>query len=267
MTSTRERLNRWLWPLEQLGLAAFRFVFPPSCPLCEESTDSGSWRMEGHLVTPVLCQPCIEVITPATGNRCFRCGVTLGLYVKSTDGCPNCRRRGFRFSQVVRLGNYEDELRQACIRGKAPHQQPLAAALANLFWLQERTALEAANADLIAPVPRFWTRRLMQEHHSAETISRVLAQRLGLPLRRTLLHKIRWTTDQSDLAAAQRKKNLRNAFAVWFGRRELKGKTVLLVDDILTTGTTANECARALLNAGAKRVVVAVLAVVPPVRK
>lgn len=77
-----------------------------------------------------------------------------------------------------------------------------------------------------------------------------------------MLRKIKWTRDQSDLTASHRKLNLKDAFAV--RPRSLAGKTVLLVDDILTTGTTANECSRALLHAGAAKVIVAVIAVVPP---
>ena len=92
----------------------------------------------------------------------------------------------------------------------------------------------------------------------------MLAKRLGKPHGRGLLRKIKWTPDQSDLTAANRKLNLKDAFAVRPRPRLLAGKTVLLVDDILTTGTTANECTRALLHAGVAKVIVAVVAVVPP---
>jgi ComF family protein len=169
----------------------------------------------------------------------------------------------FRFQQVIRFGLYDDSLRHACIRAKATTQFPLAAALANQLWFSERSDLEATNVDVIAPVPCHWTRRLLRPHHAAETIARVLAKRLEKPLHRRLLLKQRLTADQSDLSAAQRRLNLKDAFAVSASRRSIVGKTVLLVDDILTTGTTANECTRTLLNAGAKRVFVAVIAVVP----
>jgi ComF family protein len=159
---------------------------------------------------------------------------------------------------------YNDVLRTACIRAKAATQSPLAAALANFLWLQECHEFDSASVDLVVPVPRHWTKHLMLPHHAAETISRVLARRLGKPHVRGLLRKIRWTPDQSDLTATNRKLNLKDAFAVRPRPRSLAGKTVLLVDDILTTGTTANECTRALLHAGAAKVIVAVVAVVPP---
>ncbi len=251
----------------ELCRSAYRFVFPPACPLCHDEVDASSCEVDGRLVTPILCDRCSSEIILAPGNRCLRCGVSLGPYVSSEQGCSRCRNREFRFDQVIRLGAYDGLLREACIRGKSSHTQPVSAALANALWLSERATLEAVQPDLVVPVPRYWTRRLTQAHHQAETISRVLSQRLRVPHARTLLHKTRLTPDQSELTATQRKLNLRGAFSVWLGQRQVAAKTILLVDDILTTGTTANECAKTLLKAGAKRVIVAAIAVVPPYRR
>ncbi len=246
-------------PLLHLGRAALHFVFPPACPLCQADVD----HSEVQPVSARLCGKCLSEVSKPRGNRCRRCGLPVGPYVRSDEGCPKCRSHKFRFQQVIRFGLYDDALRQACIRAKATTQFPLAAALANLLWLSEQLDLQAANVDVIAPVPCHWTRRVMRPHHAAETISRVLAKRLKKPLHRSLLCKKRLTTDQSDLPAAQRRLNLKDAFAVPWHSRSPTGKTVLLVDDILTTGTTANECTRTLLNAGAKQVIVAVISVVP----
>ena len=253
--------------LRDLCRAAYRFVFPPCCPLCHRDVDSATREVHGQCITPTLCDDCATEVVPALANRCRHCGLPLGKYVLSEDGCPTCRPREFRFDQVIRLGIYDGLLRAACIRGKSPYMQPLSAALANQLWLTERPELESVQADFVVPVPRYWTRRILQEHHQAETLSRILAQHLRVPHARTLLHKVRLTPDQSDLTAAPRKQNLQHAFAVWLGRRKIADKTILLVDDILTTGTTANECARVLLRAGAKRVVVATIAVVSPHRQ
>ena len=240
-----------------------RFVFPPSCPLCQADAEDHATDSGRHTVSPMLCGMCLDDVSKPRGNRCCRCGLPVGPHVRSDHGCPACRSQKFRFQQVIRFGLYDDLLRQACIRAKSTTQFPLAAALANLLWLSEQLDLETANVDVVAPVPCHWTRRMMRPHHAAETISRVLAGRLGKPLQRRLLRKKRLTSDQSDLPAAQRRLNLKDAFAVQLHPRSLVGKTVLLVDDILTTGTTANECTRTLLHAGAKQVVVAVIAVVP----
>lgn len=263
MTDTLPIARRVLQPFGQFGRAAFRFVFPPSCPLCHGDVEMTELDACGRPIVPLLCGRCTADMQPPAGERCQRCGLPVGPFVFNRDGCPNCRSQEFRFQRVIRAGLYENALRRACIRAKASTQFPLAAALANLLWVTEREDFEAEQADLVVPVPRHWSRRIIHSHHAAETMSRVLSWRLGKPHRRTLLHKVRFTPDQSDLTAAQRKLNLKKAFVVWPRPRSLVGKTVLLVDDILTTGTTANECARVLLRAGAKRVVVAVIAVVP----
>lgn len=255
------RLSR---PFVQLGQAAFRFVIPPSCPLCHQDVELDRQDSFGRTIAPHLCHQCALDMRPQPNRCCPRCGLPIGPYARADDGCPFCRTQSFRFCRVIRLGLYNDLLRTACIRAKSATQSPLAAALANLFWLQERDALDAEQIDLVVSVPRHWTRNLAQPHHAAETISRTLARRLSKPHRPGLLRKIKWTPDQSDLSAANRKLNLKDAFAVRSRPQSMAGQSVLLVDDILTTGTTANECSRALLKAGAAKVIVAVVAVVPP---
>lgn len=251
-------------PLTQLGRAAFRFVFPPLCPLCHRDVEFEDRDDLGRSIAPVLCDQCSEDMLPSPSRRCLRCGLPVGPHARTDDGCPHCRSQKFRFRRVIRAGLYDDSMRSACIRAKSATQFPLAAALANLLWRHERDDLNSASIDVVIPVPRHWTKHLMLPHHAAETMARVLARRLGKPHGRGLLRKIKWTPDQSDLTAANRKLNLKDAFAVWPRPRSLAAKTVLLVDDILTTGTTANECTRALLHAGAAKVIVAVIAVVPP---
>lgn len=263
MSSTSRLWWQGTQPLVQLGRAALHFVFPPSCPLCHADVEIPSSDLGSHAISPMLCGKCLGDVVMPRGNRCRRCGLPVGPYVRSDHGCSMCESQKFRFQQVIRFGVYDDSLRHACIRAKANTQYPLAAALANLLWLSEQIELTAANVDMVAPVPCHWTRRLVRPHHAAETISRVLAARLGKPLQRRLLKKRRLTPDQSDLVAAQRRRNLKDAFSVGRQSRSLVGKTVLLVDDILTTGTTANECTRTLLKAGAEQVLVAVIAVVP----
>jgi ComF family protein len=263
MNEAQKLTARLTRPLVQVGRAACRFVFPLSCPRCHVDVEPQALDSGEELIAPVLCRRCTGEVLPPPGNRCRRCGVPLGPHVRSDNGCVWCRSQRFHFERVIRLGLYDESMRNACIRAKSSTQAPLAAALANLLWLTEWEDLMAAAVDLVVPVPQFLTRRLARPHHAAETISRVLAQRLGRPHRRTLLRKIRFTADQSELTSAERRVNLKDAFTAWPHAQSLTGKTVLLVDDLLTTGSTANECARTLRNAGAKQVVVAVIAVVP----
>ena len=112
----------------------------------------------------------------------------------------------------------------------------------------------------MVPVPLHWRRRWRRGYNQSEALARPIAARLRLPFRPgSWLRRIRNTPEQKGSGmAAERLENVRGAFRV--AGAELAGRTVLLVDDVLTTGSTASEAARTLRRAGAKRVVVAVLA-------
>jgi len=175
--------------------------------------------------------------------------------------CLNCQRRDYRFHEVIRLGLYQEDLRRAVISGKATEHRALCVAMARLLLQTQRERLLAVTADVIAPVPSHWLKRLIVWHHQADLLAETIALELSLPLFPRLLQKLRMTPDQSDLPRAERQKNLRDAFGV-SNPGLVKNRVVMLIDDVLTTRTTANECARALRKAGAKRVVVVAIAAV-----
>jgi ComF family protein len=137
--------------------------------------------------------------------------------------------------------------------------EDLAEALARL-WLQvKEPELRAPAADVVVPVPLYWTRRVRRGYNQAAALARALSRPLGLPYAPRWLWRCRYTPRQTGKSGTDRRAGLRGAFRA-ARRAELTGKTVLLVDDVLTTGTTASEAARALKQAGAKTVLVAVLA-------
>jgi predicted amidophosphoribosyltransferase len=210
-------------------------LYPPVCAFCSASLD-----VDLDTDGVRLCSTCHSAFLNSE-EACVRCGLPVGPHVNTNDGCASCSSRDFRFKRVVRLGVYKDELRHACIRAKNPGAEPLAGALAGHLAEIHRVELVEMKLDLVVVVPQFWAHRATRSHHSAETIAEVLSERLGVPFRRRLLRKPKRTPDQSSLPRTERLKNLAKAFAVQRGT-ELKGQRVLLVDDILTTGTTANEC-------------------------
>ena len=231
-------------------------LYPPACTFC-----LGPPHPASASDTLRLCAECRAAFLN-DDRPCIRCGLPVGPHVDTSSGCFQCHRRDYRFQRVFRLGLYKDELRQACIRAKSRDAVPLAGDLAVLLEQTHHAAMRQMNPDVVVSVPQFWGHRLTRVHHAAETMAAVLAERLRVPCRRRLLRKPHRTPDQSALTRTQRLKNLHRAFAVQRNCR-LTGQRVLLVDDILTTGTTASECSRALRNAGAAFVAVAVIAVVP----
>ena len=233
--------------------AALGFVYPPECSLCGTEIDG---------LPNVFCVLCQEKLKPVLLNECPRCGAPLGPYADLTKGCGQCRKESFAFDRVVRLGIYDGEMRLACLRAKAAGGSNLARGLADLLVDQKQSMLKDFGVDLVVPIPEHWSRRLLHPHYAAETLSRQVARRLGIRFSRTTLLKHRRTPKQATSPTPLRRLQQQGSFVV---RRtsDVAEKTILLVDDILTTGSTASAAAKTLKNAGASRVIVAVIAVSP----
>ncbi len=243
-------------PLSSACDSAVEFLYPPACNLCEQALPSGRRGGERDAIAARLCAECRTALAPRAGNRCVRCDAPVGPYLDTSRGCIHCRSDRFAFERVLSLGVYEQRLRQAILSAKEPGGAPLATALAELLWQTQGGVLAATAIDVVVPVPHHWTERLTHPHLPPVTLAVTLARRLRAACDRHILRKTRRTPQQSSLSGVRRRENLRGAFrAVSRGRG-----TVLLVDDVLTTGTTAHRAAEALQAAGTQRVLVAVIA-------
>jgi ComF family protein len=186
--------------------------------------------------------------------------VTVGPHTDVSTGCPSCRKEGFAFDGAVRLGLYDGPLRDVVLLLKHAHNEGLADIMAAEWARHAREQLIALGAGCVVPVPLHWWRRWQRGYNQSEVLARGLGRALGIAVHGKGLRRIRATAMQNQQASVSAKRdNVRGAFVA---RRSLKcaGQTVLLVDDVLTTGSTAHEAARALRKAGAGRVVVAALA-------
>lgn len=231
------------------------FVYPQTCPFCGDEAGSASSMSS----CPSLCVRCCCQLAETIESACARCGAPVGPHLETSSGCIHCRGRRFAFERAVCLGVYKDALRRACLESKKPNGAPLSAAMAQLLWQRQARAIARQGIDVVTSVPDHWSRRLVRPHNPSETLARALARCLQVDFDPHILLKVRRTPAQAALPPGKRLTNLKRAFRVRpFAR--MHGVSLLLVDDILTTGTTANEVSRVLRRAGASRVVVAVVA-------
>jgi ComF family protein len=237
--------------LASLASRSLDLLFPPQCTLCQDEMDSS-------LAGTLLCTSCRGELLGGAGLRCPRCGGSTPQPVAGGESCGHCRGSWFHFTQAVALGVYRGALQHAVLQMKRPECTSLTLAMADLFWNSRGSEIAALAADVVMPIPMHWWRRWLSGINSPELLAEVIGQRLGRPVVSSMLSR-RLTPPQGGLSPARRRLNLRGTMRVRFGR-SLKGQRVLLIDDVLTTGATSSEAARALRKAGAADVVVAVLA-------
>jgi len=176
-----------------------------------------------------------------------------------SDGCAACRGRSLGFDTSIALGIYEGALRDLCLRLKHERYAWLAPWLSELLIEARYEAVARLPADAwVVPVPLHWWRRWQRGYNQADELANGLARRLKLPVHR-ILRRVAATPKLAHVGRTARSELMHRVFRAR-ARPGLAGRTVLLVDDVLTTGATCGEAARALKRAGAAQVIVVVIA-------
>jgi len=218
--------------------ALLDLLFPPRCAGCGRS---GSW----------LCSACISEIEFIEPPLCSRCGLP-----SVENPCLSCQIDPLAIQGIRGVGYLRGPLKRAVYQFKYRQKRKLALPLADLMhhYLLENPL----PAELIVPVPLHMDRLRERGYNQAALLARELSARSGLPLEEGSLVRIRETAPQVVLKADERRKNVRGAFR---GQGEkLRGRQVLLIDDVSTTGATLEACAEALREKGVRSVWALVLA-------
>lgn len=272
---------RWLG--QQAGVlsnAALSLVFPPTCVWCDSLLDVAS-------IEPKLCHHCDQKFT-LTESTCPKCGALTDQRVQprplasdsatgelpdqrasktGAPACNECRGKKYAFDRVFALGRYAGEIQAAVVRMKAESGQSLAFALGKRLgdhlkrsnWRETPSAdIRQQSAVLLTCISKHWLKRVLTGVNSAETIMKGVAKELCLPATNDLLICGRRVKKQSLLGPDQRIRNVKSAWSV-NPDFDIHGIHVIIVDDTMTTGATANEAARVLKRAGCSRVSVAVI--------
>ena len=234
----------------KLGEGFDDLCFPRICPVC--AGDADHWG---------FCPPCRAELLDAAGSVCPRCAMPVGPHALVTKGCSECRGRSLGYDAAVALGPYQGPIRGLCLQLKHEESAWLAHWVGHLVADSCRSKLQAeiAGGAWVVPIPLHWTRRITRGYNQAEEIALGLAKSLRLKVREPLRRPIA-TPALALLGRTERAKIMKNAFTVRRRfRAKLAGRTILLVDDILTSGATTGAASRALKRAGAKRVIVVVV--------
>lgn len=244
LLASLDRLGR------DLGRGLLELFYPACCHVCAQPlAPSGA----------PICPTCRDAFRTDPLASCPRCAAGVGPFALTDGGCSRCREESLPFEAAVRLGRYDGPLRDVILRMKHHTGEALAELMGELLADLAGPQLLALKAEVVVPVPLHWWRRWRRGYNQSAALAHGLAAGLKLPYQPGWLRRIRNTPPQTSQTLAGRRENVRGAFRARPGV-PLRGRSVLLVDDVMTTGATASEAARALRAGGAARVVVAVLA-------
>lgn len=247
----------------QAAAAAFHLIYPVHCPFCDRI-------LTGEEAERLVCADCCEKLQFAEDPCCMKCGRPL--ISSAEEFCPQCRTKRHYYVQARSLLIYQGDTGHSLNRLKSANRRDHAAFYAHYMaesyggWMHER------GIDTIVPVPLYPKKKRERGYNQAELLARRIAGETGIRMEEGILLKVQDTRQQKRLNAAERRENLRGAFAVRAVRRELPdgssalvstalGRRILLVDDIYTTGATADMASKVLLDAGAQAVYVLTAAI------
>lgn len=204
------------------------FLYPPKCPVCEEPAQG-------------LCKKCSARAKYA------------GLVYQKGDGEQNSGRR-FEAAYAVFQYNF---VASAVYHFKYGGKIDYGRTLGRLMWEDAREILESWGLDCIVPVPLHTKRQRRRGFNQSRVLAEEISKGLGIPVFPEMVLRCKDTKPMKELNALQRQNNLKKAFKL--GKNDVKSKTILIVDDIYTTGATADEIAKVLRDAGAAKVYVLTL--------
>ena len=226
-------------------ISPISLLYPLACLLCRQRLSVGS---------PLLCEACFRALQPLRPPVCQRCGVGVAGAYDSDALCRRCQMAPFVFEKACAPFSYTGVVREAVHAFKYEGHDRLGLWLADRMAQLAQTQLPLGAIERVVPVPLHWLKSRMKGRNAVAVLAKAVAAELALPYDGHALRRRRWTTSQTRLTRAQRFHNVVGAFAV--RRRGAARGAVLLVDDVLTSGATAQACALAFREMAIKTFVI-----------
>ncbi|WP_036606744.1 ComF family protein [Oribacterium sp. P6A1] len=228
-------------PVKMLYQRAVDLLFPRRCPICEEPV-----MPKGELI----CPECIREIHFIKEPFCKVCGREIGS--REDEICSNCRRHRFSFEYGYALMSYSDVVAHSITRikytGAKEYLDFYGKTAARIYG----DRIKSMRVDAIVPVPVHKSRLKKRGYNQAQVLAEIMGRELGIPVYEDALYRNKKTAALKELNAAERLKNLSSAF--FAGEIPKDMRSVLIVDDIFTTGATMEATSRCLKSAGVEKV-------------
>ncbi len=253
--------------LQRLPKAFLHAIFPPKCLICsayyydsqQASAGTDASYPISDLTAPYFCESCRKDLTPIASPFCSTCGLPFVSREGESHTCAECLLERKYFRKARAFGVYDCSLMEAIhllkYRKKSSLSRPLSTLVRETFF----QFWDVSGIDLLVSVPLHVKRLRERGFNQAHLLIRRWAKQDGIPFDGLTLFRSRWTEPQTTLSRTERRRNIRGAFSLRHPAK-IKGRKILLVDDVYTTGATVNECARVLIKAGAEFVDVLTLA-------
>jgi ComF family protein len=235
--------------VRQLSALALNSVLPPRCLACGSTVEKPG----------ALCSPCWQAIDFLAPPHCALCGLPFEFDVGPSALCGACVREPPAYDRARAVMRYDDHSRGLILGFKYTDRTEGAPAYG--AWLIRAGQELLAGTELIVPVPLHWRRLFGRRYNQSALLAQALSRQTRVPVALDALRRHRHTVSQGRLSASERQRNVAGAFAVPAAKQALvRDRRVLLVDDVMTTGSTVSACAKSLRRAGAVAVDVLVLA-------
>ena len=220
-------------------------LYPKRCPGCDDVLYDRK-----SAIRPRICAVCEKKLPCIRQPICLKCGKQLD--EEEAELCGDCRRRTHFFERGMAAFSYSDLMKNSMYAFKYNNRREYAEFYAESIYSLAGEAVRAWRAEVMIPVPLHRSRERARGYNQANVLAGCLSPLLGIPVDNEILYRIRKTIPQKELNDRDRLGNIKNAFIT--AANDVKYKRIILVDDIYTTGTTIDECARCLKAAGAEKV-------------
>ena len=239
--------------LSKLFNKIVNFIFPAQCIICKNFIENNDG----------ICFECLNNIDFITNPKCDCCGYPFEIiYSDTTDKkktllCPNCIKEKPKFHKCVSVVKYNDAAKKIILPFKHADKTNFAKIMGRMMSATVSPFID--EVDFIMPVPIHLKRMLKRKYNQSSLLSNIISKYTKKPVLYNVLYRAKFKQSQGHLSTNKRKLNVAGAFDVK-NKTKIKGKNILIVDDVFTTGATISECADVLLKNGAKKIFVVTFA-------